>query len=117
MCAIGFAVGMERLISLVPHSKVSENFLYLAFMGDEAQRQGMALARFLRQNDIECWMEYKERSLRNQMSRANKLGASWVLIVGEEEIKSRKYQLKNMSTGKQVEVSQEDIIKVIREFS
>ncbi len=86
-------------------------------MGDEAQKQGMALARFLRQKDVECWMEYKERSLRNQMSRANKLGASWVLIVGEEEIRSKKYQLKNMTTGEQVEVSQKDIIKILRELS
>ncbi len=117
ICGTGFAVGMERLISLVPHTKRSEDFLYLAFMGDEAQKQGMALARFLRQKDVECWMEYKERSLRNQMSRANKLGASWVLIVGEEEIRSKKYQLKNMTTGEQVEVSQKDIIKILRELS
>lgn len=117
ICGIGFAVGMERLISLVPYSKESENFLYLAFIGDEAQRQGMALARFLRHKDVECLMEYKERSLKNQMSRANKLGASWVLIIGEEEIKKGKHQLKNMATGEQVEVSQEDIIKIIRESS
>jgi len=117
ICGTGFAVGMERLISLVPFTREAEDFLYLAYMGDEAQKKGMALARFLRQNDVECLIEYKERSLRNQMSRANKLGASWVLIVGEEEMRSKKYQLKNMSTGEQVEVSQEDIIKVIREFS
>ena len=117
MCAIGFAVGMERLISLVPDTEEREGFLYLAFIGAEALKQGMTLARFLRQSDIECWMEYKERSLKNQMSRANKLGASWVLIVGEEEIKIKKYQLKNMATGEQVEVNQEDIIKVVSEDS
>jgi len=115
ICGTGFAVGMERLVSLAPFTREAEDFLYLAFLGDEAQEKGMALARFLRQNDLECLIEYKERSLRNQISRANKLGARWVLIVGEEEIKSGKYQLKNMATGNQVEVGKEDIIKVIRE--
>jgi len=116
-CAIGFALGMERLLSLVPVIKEEENFVYLAFLGQEAQRQGMALARFLRREGIECLMEYKKRSIRSQMGRANKLGASWVLIVGEEELEKGKYQLKNMATGKQRGVSREEITNIIRKES
>lgn len=116
-CAIGFALGMERLLSLVPVIKEEENFVYLAFLGQEAQRQGMALARFLRREGIECLMEYKKRSIRSQMGRANKLGASWVLIVGEEELEKGKYQLKNMATGKQRGVSREEITNIIRRES
>jgi len=116
-CAIGFALGMERLLSLVPVIKEEENFVYLAFLGQEAERQGMALARFLRREGIECLMEYKKRSIRSQMGRANKLGASWVLIVGEEELEKGKYQLKNMATGKQRGVSQEEIPNIIRQES
>jgi histidyl-tRNA synthetase len=116
-CAIGFALGMERLLSLVPVIKEEENFVYLAFLGQEAQRQGMALARFLRREGIECLMEYKKRSIRSQMGRANKLGASWVLIVGEEELEKGKYQLKNMATGKQRGISREEITNIIRQES
>lgn len=117
MCGIGFAVGMERLLTLIPFSGKKENFLYLAFIGEEARRKGMVLARYLRREGIESLMEYRDRSIKTQMSRANKLGASWVLIVGEEEIRKGKYQLKNMATGHQREASQEEIAGIISEES
>jgi histidyl-tRNA synthetase len=50
------------------------------------------------------------------MSRANKLGADWVLIVGEEEVKKGRYQLKNMASGEQKEMTQEQILEILREF-
>ena len=73
--------------------------------------------QFLRRGGVECLIEYKERSIKSQMSRANKLGAAWVLIIGEEEIKKEQYQLKNMATGLQVERNQEELLKIIRESS
>ena len=115
ICGIGFAVGMERLVSLVPSAGESENFLFLVYLGKDAKKEGMGLIRHLRNEGVECLMEYKERSLKNQMSRANKLGASWVLIVGEEEMKKGKYKLKNMASGLQEEVDQEEILKLIQE--
>ncbi len=116
ICAIGFAMGMERLLSVVPFEKKKERFLYLAFLGEEAKRAGMGLVRLLRREGVECLVEYKERSLKAQMSRANKLGADWVLIVGEEEVKKGRYQLKNMASGEQKEMTQEQILEILREF-
>jgi histidyl-tRNA synthetase len=115
ICAIGFAMGMERLLSVVPFEKKKERFLYLAFLGEEAKRAGMGLVRLLRREGVECLVEYKERSLKTQMSRANKLGADWVLIVGEDEVNKGKYQLKNMTSGEQKEVTQEEILQTLSE--
>jgi histidyl-tRNA synthetase len=117
LCGIGFAVGMERLISVVPFVEEKENFLYLAYLGDEAKKVGMQLARFLRREEVECLIEYKDRSLKNHLSRANKLGAAWVLIVGEDEVKKERYQLKEMKTGLQKEGTTEQILKIIQESS
>lgn len=117
LCAIGFAMGLERLISVVPFTEEKGEFLYLAYLGDESKRAGMKAVQFLRKESVECLIEYKERSIKNQMSRANKLGASWVLIIGEEEIKKGKYKLKNMASGLQVEGTQDEILKIIRESS
>jgi len=114
MCAIGFAMGMERLLSVVPFEKKKERFLYLAFLGEEAKRKGMNLVRLFRREGIECLVEYKERSLKSQMSRANKLEADWVLIIGEEEVKKERYQLKNMASGEQKEMTQEQILEILR---
>ncbi len=114
MCGIGFAVGMERLISLVSFSEEKERFLYVAFLGEEAKKQAIQAVRHLRQQGVECLMEYKERSLKTQLARANKLQASWVLIVGEEEVEKEKFQLKNMSTGLQQEVNLENLLALIK---
>ncbi len=114
ICGIGFAMGMERLLSVVPITKQKEQFLYLAYLGDEPKRAGMILAQFLRKEGVECLMEYREKGLKNQLSRANKLGAIWTLIIGDDEVKKRKYQLKNMVTGQQTECSREEILNIIR---
>ena len=66
---------------------------------------------------MECLIEYRERSIKSQMSRASKLGAAWVLIIGEEEVKEKKYKLKNMASGLQVDGTQDEILKIIRESS
>ena len=117
LCAIGFAMGLERLISVVPFTEEKGEFLYLAYLGDEFKRAGMKAVQFLRKESVECLIEYKERSIKSQISRANKLGASWILIIGEEEIKEGKYKLKNMASGLQVEGTQDEILKIIRESS
>jgi histidyl-tRNA synthetase len=114
---IGFAMGLERFLSIVPFEEEKESFLYIAFLGDEAKKAGMDLARRLRKNGVECLIEYRDRNLKNQMSRANKLGVAWVLIIGEDEVKANRYQLKNMETGEQQELGAEDILTQIHKPS
>jgi len=114
MCGIGFAVGMERLISLVPFTKKTEEFLYVAYLGEEARKQAMIAVRKLRQQGVGCLIEYKERSLKSQLARANKLQARWVLIAGEDEVRKQKFQLKDMSSGLQQEVSLDDIFPLLQ---
>lgn len=114
VCGIGFAMGMERLLSLASLPPHPERFIYLAWMGDLAKREAMLAARYFRQEGVECLIEYRERSLKNQMSRASKLGAAWVLIIGEEEVRKQKYQLKNMQTGLQKEVSREETLASVQ---
>ena len=115
MCGIGFAVGMERLLSLVPFEEKIDAFCYIVTLGEDAGKVGMKLSRFFRRKGVECLIEYKDRSLRNQMSRADKLRAKWVLIIGEDEVKSGKYQLKTMDTGEQKTCTQEEILRIFLE--
>jgi histidyl-tRNA synthetase len=114
ICGTGFAVGVERLLSIVSVEEKQKEWLYLIYLGDEAKAAAMEVARFLRENEVECLVEYRERSLKNQMSRANKLNAAWVLIIGEDEVKKGTFQLKNMRTAHQNAVTKEEILKHIR---
>jgi histidyl-tRNA synthetase len=113
ICGIGFAIGMERLLEIVPSKDTEKHFLFIAYLGDKAKEVGMQLARRFRQCGIEILIEYKGRSLKNQLARANKLGATWVVIVGEDEVEKGLFQIKTMATGEQREVSVEEIQKIL----
>ncbi len=110
---IGFAMGVERLLSVAEREPVPDNFVYAAYMGDDAKNEAISLARLLRQNNIECLLEFKGLGLKAQLGRANKLGAAWTLIIGEEEIRTGRFQLKDMKTGTQTEAAKEDILKIL----
>jgi histidyl-tRNA synthetase len=114
ICGIGFALGLERLMLLVPEEETPERFLYVIWMGEKAKRAGILAGRELRRAGLECWIEYKDRSLKNQLSRASRLGAAWSLILGEDEVRKGRFQLKNMASGEQHEVELEELIKIVR---
>ncbi len=115
LCAIGFAIGMERLLSVTEPRPVQRKVLYVAYLGDAAKKVGMKLARIFRRADIECLLEFKDKGLKAHMARANKLGAAWVLIAGEDELRKGRYPLKDMGSGVQTEGTPEEIIRAIQE--
>ncbi|MDH7513613.1 MAG: histidine--tRNA ligase [Clostridiales bacterium] len=114
ICGIGFAAGMERLLSVARLEKKPESFVFIAHLGSEAKKVALGIARDLRRQAVECLLEFKERGLKAQLGRASKLQASWSLIIGEEEIKKGQFLLKNMKTGVQREVRLEDIPDLVR---
>jgi histidyl-tRNA synthetase len=113
ICAIGFAMGVERLLSVAKLEPVHDEFFYLAYLGDEAKKEAILLARFLRSKGVECLLEFKERGLKSQLGRASKLGASWALIIGEEEVRKGRYQVKDMKKGTQTEAPKDSILRMI----
>lgn len=112
--ATGFAMGLERLISAVNLDQAPEKLLFLATMGQESKTEALTLARFFRKSGIPCLLEFKDRGLKAQMGRASKLAASWVLILGEDEIRKGRYGLKDMATGRQFEGTAEELLVRIR---
>ena len=113
ICAIGFAMGIERLLSVAELEPIGDDFIYVAYIGDEAKKKALLLARDLRSKGVECLLEFKEKGLKGQLSRASKLGATWALIVGEEEIRKGRYQVKDMKTGTQTEAAEDSILRAI----
>ncbi|MBW1979600.1 MAG: histidine--tRNA ligase [Deltaproteobacteria bacterium] len=104
---IGFAIGMERLIMLLPGEgarEVRQVDLFVACLGDEARRFGFSLVQQMRRADVHAEADYGNRSLKAQMRLADKLRAHYVLIVGEDEIARQKGTLRDMRQKTQVEV-------------
>jgi histidyl-tRNA synthetase len=115
LSAIGFAMGMERLISVLDLGLEKRRFLYLAYLGDEARSAGLELARFFRRHGVECLVEFKDRGMKAHFARASKLEAAWVLVVGEDELRKGRFGLKEMATGRQVEGTREELLESLRD--
>jgi histidyl-tRNA synthetase len=96
---IGFAIGVERLIMLLQaqerHLSASPD-LFIAPLGAAAEGQAFSLARRLRQVGHRIELESGGRGLKAQMRRADKLGARYVLILGENELAAGKGTIRDM---------------------
>ncbi len=101
--AIGFAVGIERLSMLVKDLP-EEDPLYLVVPFGNVMDYALMVARSLRSEGKRVEISYRKGSLKKQLEFANKIGAHYVVIVGEEEKAGNFYTLKNMETGEQVRV-------------
>ncbi len=110
--AIGFAIGVERLLSLIGPSKEGPRVdVFVAAWGEEATGKGTVLARDLRHKGLKVERGYppsgseKDPSLKSQMRRAEKLGARYVVIVGGEELKRGRIVLRDMEKKEQLELN------------
>jgi len=114
---IGFAIGMERLVSLLPKGKefVRNPHLFIAALGEGNYKEAYRLVNQLHLQGIRTELDYEGKSLKSQMRRANKLKAKYVLILGEEELKRGKAVLRNMETKSQEEIPISGILNVIKE--
>jgi len=104
---IGFAIGMERLISLLPSEPKDRepSRLFLATTGEQSRVEGFKLAHTLRREGFTVELEYDRKSLKSQMRRADKLGCQYVLILGEEELAAGTAVLRDMGANTQEEIS------------
>jgi histidyl-tRNA synthetase len=101
---IGFAIGFERLVAMLPADYTSFHQnpeLFIAALGPNAQKYAFALCNRLRMKGTYTEMDYLGKSLKSQMKRADKLRCRHVLIVGERELSAGKLELRNMATGVQ----------------
>jgi histidyl-tRNA synthetase len=114
---IGFAIGMERLISLLPKNKefVQYPHLFIAALGDETAKKAYQLINQLHLEGIRAELDYEGRSLKSQMRKADKLKARYVLIMGEEELKKGRAVLRNMEDKSQEEIPLGDLLTTLKE--
>ncbi len=111
--ALGFAVGLERLIMIMdaqqcefPATKPCD--VYIAPMGENAAVMAAKLAKMLRTEGFFAETDIVGRGLKAQMKYANKIGAKYTVVLGDDEIAANKANLKCMETGEQTEVSLPD---------
>ncbi|MDY6227844.1 MULTISPECIES: histidine--tRNA ligase [unclassified Clostridium] len=122
MPAVGFGLGLERLIMTlekegieIPKEDVIE--LYIGARGEGARTEAFVLANKLRSIGVKTEVNHMGRSIKAEMKYANKIGAVFTTIIGDDELQNKTLKLKRMSDGEQFEVSLdniEEIAKVIK---
>jgi histidyl-tRNA synthetase len=111
---VGFAMGIERLISLLQlHVEERPSEVFIAVLGSSARKPAVSLQKDLRRAGIRTEIEYQEKSLKSQMKKAGKLGVSYVVMIGADELQKGIVILRNMAESSQHEVAIMDIISTL----
>lgn len=107
--SLGFAMGLERALLLMekqgcefPNDNTAD--VYIAPMGEKAEAKAIELCKALRDEGFSAVTDYSSRGLKAQMKYADKIGAKFSMVIGDNEIESGKATLKNMISGETQEV-------------
>lgn len=114
--AIGFAIGMERVVEMMNEAGLQEEDgldVFMIPLGGEAADSVFIWLQRLREAGVRCDMEYKSLGLKAQMRHADRLNAKKVFIVGEDELEKGKGILRDMTTKEQFEIALSDPVNEI----
>lgn len=111
--SLGFAMGIERLLMLMDKQgieipKLSTCDLYVAVMGESASLKSFEIIKAVRSCGLIAETDIVGRGLRAQMKYADKIGAKFSMVLGDNEIEQGKAVIKNMSSGEQTEIVLDD---------
>jgi len=117
--AIGFAIGVERLTSLLDNGgrsfKLPTPQVFIAALGETAESEAFQILYKLRKEGIRAEKDYDNPSLKSQLRKANRSGAPWVIILGEEELQTGRAIIKEMATGHQTQVNLTEVVTWLRD--
>lgn len=109
MAGLGFALGIERLLLVMDAQKIEIPTpdtcdIFIASMGEKAKKEAFVLVSELRKSSVYAEFDVVGRGLKPQMKYANKIGAKYSMVLGDDELENGKANLKNMETGEQTEI-------------
>ncbi|KRG13289.1 histidyl-tRNA synthetase [Virgibacillus soli] len=111
---IGFALSIERLIQAleaeaVPMEKNKQINAYIIALGEKAKDYSVVLLENLRRNGFSVERDYMNRKLKAQFKAAERLGAKYAVIIGDDELSSGVATVKKLDTGEQKEIALENL--------
>ena len=118
--SLGFAMGIERLMMVLSAQnaelpKAPTCDLFIATLGEHAILKASALCRELRDEGYKVQTDICGRGLKAQMKYADKIGAKFSLVLGDNEVESGKATLKNMSNSAEKEIALAEIVEELGE--
>lgn len=118
MPAVGFGLGIERLLLTLQNEGIeipNEGLydLYIGARGEDGKLASFKLANALRTRGIKTEINHMGRSLKAEMKYANKIGAKFTVVLGDDELQTGNAKFKRMSDGEQFEVNLNNIEEIV----
>jgi histidyl-tRNA synthetase len=109
--ALGFAIGEDRLLEILPPPAGQEagEAVFVVAMGAAARDRAFRLLQELRELGVAAEMDFQDRSLKAQMSLADRFGAAHVVIIGDRELAQGEALVRRMATGEQEKMPLENL--------
>ena len=115
---IGFAIGEDRLIlSLQEAGKggvAAGRDVYIAWMGEKAQATAIAAAQKLRSAGLRVELPATQQKFGKALGQADKLGARYALILGDEEVASGQWTVKALADGSQEKINEAELVELLK---
>ncbi len=114
VAGLGFGMGIERLMLVLESQKTelpkaTNCDLYIATMGEKASLKATELCYNLRNDGFKAQTDVVGRGLKAQMKYADKIGATYTMVLGDSELENNKARLKNMQSGEEITVKLDDL--------
>ena len=108
--SLGFAMGLERLMLLMDAQgcefpQAEKPDLFIVALGEKATLKAIEIAKDMREEGFSALLDLNQRSVRAQMKYADKLGAKFNVVIGDNEVENKIAKLKNMQTGEETEIN------------
>ncbi|MGA8222296.1 MAG: histidine--tRNA ligase [Candidatus Acidiferrales bacterium] len=114
---IGFAIGTDRSILSIEETgnapKLARLAVYVAWMGQASYPTAVRITRKLRDAGLTVELPPEEMKFKKSLSLADRLGARYALIIGEDEVASATYTLKNLADAEQKKLSENDLLEYL----
>jgi histidyl-tRNA synthetase len=120
--ATGISLGIERIIEVMKEKKMvrkrkTKVEVFVATINKEVLKKSLKIIQKLRESGIKTDFDLRERNLTRQLEYANSLGVPFVLIIGEKELKTKKFKLRDMEKKIEKEMELSEIIKFLKKNS
>ena len=115
--AAGFALGVDRLLSRMPHVAIEEEEkvdVFLAQLGEMGRKKALPIFEELRKAGIRVGASLSKPSIKSQMDLANRSGAKWAIVIGQKEVLDGTVIIRDMDAGSQEIVDAKKIVMEVK---
>lgn len=116
--SIGFGTGIERILQTMISQNVAmprrdHPILFLVALGEKAKEKCFELLHTLRQQNIAAQMDFSNKKVGKALQYADQIGATYVVVMGDQELEAQEIELKEMASGQKIQISISALVETL----